>query len=164
LLAETKYYASSAERARREGWSLLSVGVVAGRGDYGETRVGGGLAYAFPAFRSNQVEAARDEAESERARRERQLFDEVASRRLGLLREQQRQLSRALTVLSEVALPAAEAAVRAVRETYEAGKVELLSVLLVRRELSTLALRRLELFDRSWELVGDYVEIAGDLP
>ena len=164
LLAESRYYDASAERARREGGSLLSVGVIAGRGDYGETRLGGGLAYAFPAFRSNQLETARNEAESRRARTERQLFGEVASRRLLVLRNEQQQLLRALAVLSEVALPAARTAVRAVQETYEAGKAELLSVLLTRRELSALSLRRLALFDRSWVLVGDYVEITGDLP
>ena len=164
FLAEARYYDAAAERARREGRSLLSVGVVAGRGDYGETRIGGGLAYAFPAFRSNQVETARNEAESQRARTERQLFGELASRRLLVLRNEQQKLLRALSVLSEVALPAARAAVSAVQETYEAGKAELLSVLLTRRELSTLSLRRLALFDRSWTLVADYVAITGDLP
>ncbi|HKO54134.1 MAG TPA: hypothetical protein VJV79_40780 [Polyangiaceae bacterium] len=164
FLAEARYHDAAAERARREGRSLLSVGVVAGRGDYGETRIGGGLAYAFPTFRSNQVETARNEAESQRARTERRLFGELASRRLLVLRNEQQKLLRALSVLSEVALPAARAAVSAVQETYEAGKAELLSVLLTRRELSTLSLRRLALFERSWILVADYVEITGDLP
>lgn len=164
LAAQARYFDAAAERARREGRGLLSVGVLAGRGDYGETRVGGGLAYAFPAFRSNQAEAARDTAEGERARAERDLFTAVARQRLRVLRDQQLQLSRALGVLSQVALPAAQAAVAAVQETYEAGKAELFSVLLIRRELASLSLRRLELFERSWALVGDYVEITGDLP
>lgn len=164
FLAEARYYDAAAERARREGSSLLSVGVVAGRGDYGETRIGGGFAYAFPVFRNNQVETARNEAEGQRARTERQLFGELAGRRLLVLRNEQQKLLRALSILSEVALPAARAAVTAVQETYDAGKAELLSVLLTRRELSTLSLRRLALFERSWTLVGEYVEISGDLP
>jgi len=164
LTAEARYYDSAAERARRGGRSLVSVGVVAGRGDYGETRVGGGFAYAFPAFRSNQAETARIAAESVRVHADRQLFLGLASQRLQVLRNEHQRLSSALAVLSDVALPAAQEAERAAEETYEAGKVELLSVLLTRREVSTLALRRLELFGRGWSIVGDYIEIVGELP
>ena len=143
---------------------MLSVGVVAGRGDYGETRLGGGLAYAFPIFRSNHPESARAAAESSRALTEKSVHEAVALRRLRALELEQRQLTNALSVLTKVALPAAEDAVRSVKETYAAGKTELLAVLLSRRELSALALRRLELLERSWLLVADYVEITGELP
>lgn len=164
LAAEARFYASSAERWRREGQSLLSFGLVAGRGDYGETRLGGGLAYAFPVFRSNRPERARATADSLRALAEKNIHEIVALHRLRVLQEEQDQLASAVSVLTTVALPAAEDAVRAVQETYAAGKTELLSVLLSRRELSTLAPRRLELIERSWLLVADYVAIAGDLP
>jgi outer membrane protein, heavy metal efflux system len=164
LLAEARFYAATAARSRREGQGMLSLGVVAGRGDYGETRLGGGLAYAFPVFRSNRPQTARAAAESSRALAEKGVHEKLASRRLRLLEVEQQQLTRALSVLTSVALPAAKEAVRSVAETYRAGKTELLAVLLSRRELSTLALRRLELFERSWLLVADYVEITGDLP
>ena len=164
LAAESRFHAASAARWRREGRGLLSVGVVAGRGDYGETRIGGGLAYAFPMFRSNQPESARASAESSRALTEKSVQERLALRRLRLLEIEQQQLTNALLVLTNVALPAAEEAVESVKETYAAGKTELLAVLLSRRELSALALRRLELCERSWLLVADYVEITGDLP
>jgi outer membrane protein, heavy metal efflux system len=164
LAAEARFHAASAARWRREGQGMLSVGVVAGRGDYGETRLGGGLAYAFPMFRSNHPESARSAAEGSRALAEKNVHEAVAVRRLRLLEIEQQQLTNALSVLMKVALPAAKDAVQAVKETYAAGKTELLAVLLSRRELSTLALRRLELLERSWLLVADYVEITGDLP
>jgi outer membrane protein TolC len=164
LAAEARFHAASAARWRREGKGMLSVGVVAGRGDYGETRLGGGLAYAFPMFRSNHPESARAAAEGSRALAEKSVHEAVALRRLRLLELEQQQLTNALSVLTKVALPAAKDAVQSVKETYAAGKTELLAVLLSRRELSTLALRRLELLERSWLLVADYVEITGDLP
>ena len=52
----------------------------------------------------------------------------------------------------------------AVEETYSAGKTELLSVLLTRRELSTLLLRRLDVLEDNWQVVSEYVEITGALP
>jgi outer membrane protein TolC len=164
LAAEARFYAASAARSRREGQGMLSVGLVAGRGDYGETRLGGGLAYAFPMFRSNRPESARAAAESSRALTEKSVHEALALRRLRLLEAEQRELTNALSVLTNVALPAAKDAVQSVKETYAAGKTELLAVLLSRRELSTLALRRLDLFERSWLLVADYVEITGELP
>jgi cobalt-zinc-cadmium efflux system outer membrane protein len=164
LGAEARFYSSSAERLRREGQSPLSLGLVAGRGDYGETRVGGGLAYAFPVFRANRAERARATAESQRALSERRVQQSVAARRLKLLQLEQEQLEVALSTLTVTALPAAQLAVSAVQETYSAGKAEMLAVLLSRRELSALSLRRLELLERNWLLVSEYVEITGDLP
>lgn len=164
LAAEARFYNSSAERWRKEGQSALSVGLVAGRGDLGETRLGGGLAYAFPVFRANRPERARALAESSRALAEQRVQQTVAGHRLKLLAEQQEQLARAVTTLTQTALPAAELAVSAVQETYRAGKAEVLAVLLSRRELSALSLRRLELLEQGWLLVSEYVEITGELP
>jgi outer membrane protein TolC len=164
LAAEARFYASSAERLHKEGQSPLSVGVVAGRGDFGETRLGGGLAYAFPLFRANRPERARARAESTRALAEKNVHQTVAARRLRMLQQEQEQLGRALSVLTSTALPAAQLAVSAVQQTYSAGKAEMLAVLLSRRELSALRLRRLELLVQDWLLVSEYVEITGDLP
>ena len=164
LAAEARFFNSSAERWRKEGQSPISVGLVAGRGDYGETRLGGGLAYAFPVFRANRPERARALAESSRALAEQRVHESVAGQRLKLLAEQQEQLSRAVTTLTQTALPAAELAVSAVQETYRAGKSEVIAVLLTRRELSALSLRRLELLDQGWQLASEYVEITGELP
>jgi cobalt-zinc-cadmium efflux system outer membrane protein len=164
LRAQAKFYTSSAERLSKEGQSALSLGLVAGRGDYGETRLGGGLAYAFPVFRANRPERARAAAESSRALEEKRVQESVVARRLKLLQLEQVQLSRAIDLLTRTALPAAQLAVSAVQETYAAGKAEMLAVLLSRRELSSLYLRRLELLQQNWLLVSEYVEITGDLP
>jgi hypothetical protein len=164
LRAQAKFYTSSAERLSKEGQSALSLGLVAGRGDYGETRLGGGLAYAFPVFRANRPERARAAAESSRALEEKRVQESVVARRLKLLQLEQVQLSRAIDLLTQTALPAAQLAVSAVQETYAAGKAEMLAVLLSRRELSSLYLRRLELLQQNWLLVSEYVEITGDLP
>jgi outer membrane protein, heavy metal efflux system len=164
LRAQAKFYTSSAERLSKEGQSALSLGLVAGRGDYGETRLGGGLAYAFPVFRANRPERARAAAESSRALEEKRVQETVAARRLKLLQLEQEQLTRAIDSLTTSALPAAKYAVSAIQETYAAGKAEMLAVLLSRRELSTLYLRRLELLQQNWLLVSEYVEITGDLP
>jgi cobalt-zinc-cadmium efflux system outer membrane protein len=164
LGAEARFHASSAERLAREGQSPLSLGLVAGRGDFGETRIGGGLAYAFPVFRANRAERARASAESLRALAEKRVNEAVVSRRLKLLALEQEQVERATAALTSTALPAAQLAVTAVQETYAAGKAEMLAVLLSRRELSALSLRRLELLERNWLLVSEYVEITGDLP
>jgi outer membrane protein, heavy metal efflux system len=164
LSAEARFFTSSAERWRREGQSPLGVMLVAGRGDLGETRLGAGLAYALPAFRTNRPESARAMAESTRALAERRLQQALASRRLQLLALEQEQLSRAIITLTTRALPAAQEAVSAAQETYAAGKTELLAVLLSRRELSALSLRRLELLEQNWFLVSQYVEITGQLP
>ena len=164
LAAEARFYSSSAERLRKEGQSPLSVGLVAGRGDFGETRLGGGLAYAFPVFRANRPERARAAAESARALAEKSVQEAVTAGRLRRLQREQAELIHARSVLTQTALPAAQLAVSAVQETYAAGKTEMLAVLLSRRELSALSLRRLELLLQDWLLVGEYVEITGDLP
>jgi cobalt-zinc-cadmium efflux system outer membrane protein len=164
LRAQAKFYSSSAERLSKEGQSALSLGLVAGRGDYGETRLGGGLAYAFPVFRANRPERARAAAESSRALEEKRVQESVVTRRLKLLQLEQEQLTRAIDSLTTTAVPAARYAVSAVQETYAAGKAEMLAVLLSRRELSSLYLRRLELLQQNWLLVSEYVEITGDLP
>lgn len=164
LRAEARFYTSSAERLGKEGQSALSLGLVAGRGDYGETRLGGGLAYAFPVFRANRPERARAAAESSRALEEKRVQESLTLRRLKLIRLEQEQVARAIDSLTVTALPAAERAVSAVQETYTAGKAEMLAVIISRRELSSLALRRLELLEQNWLLVSEYVEITGDLP
>lgn len=164
LRAQAEYYASSRERLRKEGQSPISIGVLAGRGDFGETRLGAGLGYAFPLFRTNQPERARAEAERVRALQELALRREVFARRLEVLRLELAELRNAFDILTDAALPSAERAVAAARETYRAGKGDLLSVLVSRRDFSSLALRQLEILDKSWQLFSELVEVTGELP
>jgi len=164
LATQAKYYAAARDRLQAEGSSPLSVGVIAGRGDYGETRFGGGLAYAFPTFRTNQGERARADAERVRALDELALRRELFARRAVLLTSELAELGRAFEIVTHAALPAAERALAAASETYRVGKGDLLSVLVSRRDFSALSLRRLEILDKSWQLLGDLVEITGELP
>src|SRR6478609_5592200 len=164
LTAQAKYYGAARDRLESEGWTPLSVGLVAGRGDYGETRFGGGLAYAFPTFRANQGERARADAERQRSLDELALRRELFARRAILLTSELAELGRAFEIVTHAALPAAERALAAASETYRVGKGDLLSVLVSRRDFSALSLRRLEILDKSWQLLGDLVEITGELP
>ena len=164
LAAQAKYYGAASERLHSEAWSPLSLGLLVGRGDYGETRFGGGMAYVFPTFRANQGERARADAEHVRALEELSLRRELFARRAVLLTSELSELGRAFEIVTHAALPAAERALAAASETYRAGKGDLLSVLVSRRDFSALSLRRLEILDRSWQLLGDLVEITGELP
>ncbi|HEX2672352.1 MAG TPA: hypothetical protein VHM25_15835, partial [Polyangiaceae bacterium] len=125
---------------------------------------GGGLAYAFPTFRANQGERARADAERVRALDELSLRRELFARRAVLLTSELAELGRAFEIVTHAALPAAERALAAASETYRVGKGDLLSVLVSRRDFSALSLRRLEILDKSWQLLGDLVEITGELP
>src|SRR6478735_4548841 len=164
LAAQAKYYGSARDRLQSEGRTPLSVGILAGRGDFGETRFGGGLAYAFPTFRSNEGERARADAERLRALEELALRRELFARRAVLLTSELSELGRAFEIVTHTALPAAERALAAAKETYRVGKGDMLSVLVSRRDFSALWLRRLEILDKSWQLLGDLVEITGELP
>jgi len=164
LAAQARYQGSSRERWAREGISPLAIGLVAGRGDLGETRLGAGLGYAIPTFRRNQVESSRAEAERLRALAELELRRRVAAQRFELIALELTELRRAVEVLTTSALPAAERAVHAAIETHRAGKGEVLPVLVSRRDLSTLSLRRLELLEKAWIRISELVEMTGELP
>ncbi|HEY3253628.1 MAG TPA: hypothetical protein VGJ91_06755 [Polyangiaceae bacterium] len=163
LSAQAKYYESARERLRSEGWSALNFGLLLGRGDVGETRFGAGIGYAFP-VRANQGERARADAERVRALDELALRHELLARRVVLLTSELAELGRAFEIVTQSALPAAQRAVAAATETYRAGKGDFFSVLLSQRDFSAMALRRLEILDKSWLLLGDLVEITGDVP
>ena len=81
-----------------------------------------------------------------------------------LLTSELAELGRAFEIVTHSALPAAQRAVAAATETYRSGKSDYFSVLLSQRDFSTMALRRLEILDKSWMLLGDLVEITGEVP
>jgi hypothetical protein len=142
----------------------LSLILLGGRGDLGETRVGGGLAYSFTVFRSNQGEQARAEAERSRALTEAEVRRTILTRKVQGLTRELAQLQNALSVISSRALPAAEAAVEAAVATHRAGKGDPLVVLVSRRDLAALSLRRLDLSQQAWFIVSELVEITGVVP
>ncbi|HSC89066.1 MAG TPA: TolC family protein, partial [Polyangiaceae bacterium] len=69
--AEAKYFASQNDRLQRESYGNFQLMLMGGRGDIGETRLGAGIAYEIPTFRTNQGEKARAQAEKLRAETER---------------------------------------------------------------------------------------------
>ncbi len=164
LEKEASYHASAKARASREGFAPLDLVLTAGRGDLGEARFGGGVAWSFPLARRNQGEQARADAsrirasveKDERARFVRATLDGLSAERVDV--------RVALAEIVDEARPAAEASVKAALETQQAGKGELLRVLTARRDLALVELRRLELIAREWNIVADAVALTGELP
>lgn len=162
--AEAKYYEAQRTRLGRETVGPFQLMLMGGRGDFGEARVGAGIAYEFPVLRSQQGEKARADAERLRAQTEASVRRAYVGTRLRGVAQQFRQDQQALSVLNEVALPAADAAVDASLTTLKAGKDDWFVVLITRRDQAMLRLQRLDLLERQWSLLGEMVQLTGELP
>jgi len=162
--AEAQYYGSQSDRLQRESWGNFQLMLVGGRGDQGEVRLGAGVAYELPAFRANQGEIARADAERLRAQTERSIRQSYIDTRISGVVQQYKQLQKAHEVLSQVALPAANEAVEAAQATLQAGKDDWFIVLMTRRDQAMLKLQSLDLIERQWWLLGELVHLTGDLP
>lgn len=164
LAAESTYWRSNAERYRREGRPPVSVVVSAGRGDLGEPRFAGGLAWAFPTFRRFQGEVGRANAEAARAE------SVLSAARDGLttrVRGDVRAFLAAREAISQLerkGLPASERLVEAATAAWRAGKSELVQVIIARRDLASARLRRLDLVETTWRIYGEIVALTGELP
>ncbi len=161
---EANYYARSKERQAIEAHVPVNLIVSAGRGDLGETRLGGGLSWTFPMLRRNQGEQARAEAERGRALAERDVRRRSLAALLRGLYDERLAVRSALDEVSRTGEPAAQEALEAAIATQRAGKGEFLRVLTVRRDVALLRSRRLELARREWSIVGDIVALTGELP
>jgi cobalt-zinc-cadmium efflux system outer membrane protein len=162
--AEAELFARTKERWAREATGPFSLILMAARDDFGQARIGGGLAYAFPTFRSNQGEQARADADRERALTEFGIKRNVIESRLALLGTDYARTLGNRHVLENSAIPASRAAVEAAVEMQRAGKSELLTVLVSRRDHAMLRLERLDLVQRQWAIVADIVTMTGVLP
>lgn len=164
LAAESTYWRSNAERYRREGKPPVSVVVSAGRGDLGEPRFAGGLAWAFPAFRRFQGEVGRANAEAARAE------SVLSAARDGLTTRVRGDVRaflaarEAINQLEQKGLPASERLVEAATAAWRAGKSELVQVIIARRDLASARLRRLDLVETTWRIYGEIVALTGELP
>ncbi|AKT42988.1 TolC family protein [Chondromyces crocatus] len=161
---EAAYYARARERAQIESHVPLNLIVTAGRGDLGEARFGGGLAWTFPVLRRNQSETARADAERTRALAETQVKQRVLASTLLNLEKERAEVRQAREVIETAGEPAAQASVEAALAMKAAGKGEMLRVLTARRDMALLRMRRLELIQREWSIVADIVALTGDLP
>ncbi len=162
--AEAELFARARERWSSEATGPFSLILMGGRDELGQTRLGGGLAYAFPTFRSNQGEKARAEADRERALAEFGIKRGVIESRLGLLENDYARTVENRRILESSTIPASRAAVEAAVEMQRAGKSELLTVLVSRRDHAMLRLERLDLVERQWAIVADIVTMTGVMP
>lgn len=161
---EADYQQRVRDRQAREAHAPMSVMLIVGRGDFGEARFGGGLAWTLPTFRRGQGEIARADAARGRALALREVTARnIAAAVVGLSAERD-QVRLAIEEITSVAEPAARAAIDAAVATQRAGKGDLLGVLTARRDFALLEARRLDLLQREWSIVGDVVALTGELP
>lgn len=163
LQGEARYFGQARERIAAEARMPVSLMALGSRGQYGEYRVGAGLALTLPVLRTNQGEQAVFEAEQSRAMSQASAQKSATKATLlGLLRER-KQVRAALSEMDASLEPAGQAAVNAAVEMQKAGKGELLHVLTARRDLAQLRARRLELLRREWQLLSQIVALTGEL-
>ncbi len=162
--AEAEYYRRSSERARAEGKMPFGLIFRLGRGDFGEMRLGGGVAFALPLFRRNQGERALAEANAEQAEAIANIEKQALEAALDGAFLELEQLEDALLVIDRDAVPAAREAVQAAEEIQRAGKSDILPVLISRRDYAALRLRRLDILGRMWNALGRIVLIRGIEP
>lgn len=164
LEAEAVLWQATAERSKREIWAPLQVVATAGRGDLGEPRAGGGLAWTLPMTQRNQGAIARAQAESSRA------LDLGASAlrttevQLGGLIDAYASARRGVEAQDGDGIPSAERAVLHTASAYRAGKAEFIAVLSARRDLAAAKSRRLDLLQGSWAAYAALASIVGELP
>lgn len=162
--AEAGFWSAMRERAAADKNSPFFVLLYGGRGDFGEARLGAGIAYTFPVARRNQGEVARAEAERARAMQMRSAVQRAA---LARLQSSFASLNTALEAVREMdatGIPAGENAVKATLDSFREGKTELVRVIIVRRDLAAVKARRLDLIAAAWRSYAEMVAVLGELP
>lgn len=162
--AESQYWRASTERATRERTPPVSLVIAGGRGDLGEPRVTGGLAWSLPVMRRNQGEIARNEAERLRAESTRASMRGAIEARIRGDWHVYKTAREAVHNVDVNGLPATEQLVESAYAAWRAGKGELVQVLIARRDLAAARVRRLDLIEAEWRAYGDIVSLTGDLP
>ncbi len=164
LQAESQLWQSTAERSKKEALSPLNIVVLGGRGDVGEARFGGGLAWTFPVFRRNQGEIARAESEQTRAHAVRGALRDALTARLSGARDAYDIASAGVLELQSTGIPAAERVVATALESQRAGKGELARVIIARRDLASARTRQLDLMELAWSAYAELAGYKGELP
>lgn len=162
--AEADYFARQDERLSSETAGPISLMLSGGHGTTGENILGGGVAFTLPTFRRNQGERARAQGERDRALIQTDVTRKDLERRLVAIIQEARGVRQIEEVLDGKALPAAKAARSAAEQMFEMGKVDILSVLVSRRDEALLRLKQLDLAERGWELLADWAELTGVVP
>lgn len=162
--AEADYFARQDERLSRETLGPVSLILSGGHGTTGENVFGAGVAITLPSFRRYQGERARAQWERDRAMVQSDVTRKDLERRLAAVIQEARGVTQIEQVLDTEALPAAQAAKRASEQMFEMGKVDILSVLVSRRDEAQLRLKQLDLAEREWDLLADWAELTGVVP
>ncbi len=162
--AEADYFGKNESKWESEATGPVSLMLSGGRGTTGETVIGAGVAWALPTFRRFQGERARAQAERERALSQSNATQREIETRLTTTIVELASVRRAILVLDQQALPAAHAAREAAEKMFSMGKIDILSVLVSRRDEALLRLKHLDLAEQEWSLLGNWVELSGALP
>ncbi len=161
LQREANYLDRTRLRYAAEARLPVSLMLATGRGDLGEWRFGGGLAFTLPFLRSNQGEQALARAERDRAVAETSAQRRSTTAALkGLVREH-RQVAEALAEYDRSLEPAGQASLDAAIAMQKAGKGEFLRVLTARRDLALLRTRRLDMIRREWTIASQLLGLTG---
>lgn len=161
---EADYFDKARRRQAIEAHAPVNLIFSAGRGELGDARIGGGLAWSFPTLRRNQGEQAQAKAQQNRALEERQLNEVRTYATLRGIVDEHAQVARALVDLRERGEPAAQAALDASLAVHRAGKGDLLFILAARRDLALMKASALLLVMREWTLLADFVALTGKTP
>lgn len=164
MQAEASYWGAFRDRASAEKNQPFFLILHGGRGEFAEARYGAGIAYTFPVARRNQGEVARADAERGRTMQMRATIQRVASARLQGAYTAYSTSVEAVKEMDATGVPAAEAALRATVDSFKEGKVELVRVIIARRDLAMVRARRLELMAAAWRAYAELVAVLGALP
>ncbi len=161
---EAIYFSRVRDRQAREAQVPLNLILIGGRGDLGETRLGLGISWTLPTFRVNQTERARADADRLRALSTRDAQRRSIDATLRGVSSERVELSKAIDVMSDAGVKAAEASVEAAVALHRAGKGEVLRVFTARRDLVAARTRVAELALREWQLAAEAVLLTGEAP
>ena len=164
LNAEIAYYAKKADLVSRSAQEPVSFILSAARGDAGDARLGGGLAWTFPVARRNPIDRA--DADNNRLNAIQRRTSEMTILKVRLEGHllHWRQLSKAITQARETAIPAAQTAINASEQLVIAGKGDLIPLLTARKTMLELEMQLLDLVEIQWHTLAEIVRLTGKLP
>ncbi len=161
---EQAYWGREIDQAKARRSAPLEVMLTGGQDEFGQVRIGGGLAWSLPLIRRNEGEVARAQAQMGRARAERDAAMRTVEAWVQGLDERMERTRAAVVELDRTGIPAAEGLVQATDAAFRAGKLELVRVLVARRDLAVMRGRRLDLLEGGWSAYGALAALLGVLP
>lgn len=161
---EAEFFARSKDKWEADKYAPVNFIVSAGRTDFGDVRLGGGISWTFPVLRKNQSEIARADADSDRAKGNLEIAKASITARAKGFFVAYEVARKALATFDEIAIPASQTVVSASVDAWKAGKAEQTRVFLARRDLATARDRRLDIVAVGWRAYGDLASLVGDVP